>query len=168
MGIDRLTHMRKLYAYLSATRKGYLAVFEAAPWDALVQDRGASFGSIRDVFVHMMGAHRGWFEYVLQDRAEEEDDLDAAKYASAAHLRTLEAKVDGIVRDTIRGLDPKDLATTHVDAHGDAHTTEAILLHMVEEELQHRGEINAMLWQAGFEPPVVSYTRWARPDREGA
>jgi uncharacterized damage-inducible protein DinB len=32
-----------------------------------------------------------------------------------------------------------------------------ILLHMAEEELQHRGEMNALLWQAGHDAPVVGF-----------
>jgi uncharacterized damage-inducible protein DinB len=28
---------------------------------------------------------------------------------------------------------------------------------MIEEELQHRGEMNALLWQAGREAPVTGF-----------
>ncbi|MCI4340126.1 MAG: DUF664 domain-containing protein [Thermoplasmata archaeon] len=34
-----------------------------------------------------------------------------------------------------------------------------LLVHMIEEELQHRGEMNALLWQAGRAPPVTGYRR---------
>ncbi|MGA8604697.1 MAG: DinB family protein [Thermoplasmata archaeon] len=32
-----------------------------------------------------------------------------------------------------------------------------LLVHMIEEELQHRGEMNALLWQSGRNPPVTGY-----------
>ncbi len=32
-----------------------------------------------------------------------------------------------------------------------------LLVHMMEEELQHRGEMNALLWQAGRNPPVTGF-----------
>src|SRR5581483_8030804 len=164
MGLDRIGHVRKLYAYLSATRKGYLDVFDKADWSVLTQDRGASHGSIRDVFVHMMSAHRGWFEFVLQDKAAEEERLDPAKYLDASYLRSMEAKIDAALREATRRLEPSDLAKLHADAKGREHSTEAILLHMIEEELQHRGEINCMLWQAGLDAPVVGYMQWVRGD----
>jgi uncharacterized damage-inducible protein DinB len=34
---------------------------------------------------------------------------------------------------------------------------EEILMHMVEEELQHRGEINCMFWQQNLDPPITAY-----------
>lgn len=32
--------------------------------------------------------------------------------------------------------------------------------HLVEEELQHRGELNALLWQIDVEPPVLDWVSW--------
>jgi len=34
------------------------------------------------------------------------------------------------------------------------------LWHLVEEELQHRGELNALLWQIDVEAPVSSWIDW--------
>jgi hypothetical protein len=33
--------------------------------------------------------------------------------------------------------------------------------HLAEEALQHRGELNALLWQIEADVPVHSWTRWA-------
>jgi uncharacterized damage-inducible protein DinB len=41
-------------------------------------------------------------------------------------------------------------------------TVREMLLHMVEEELQHRGEINALLWQMDIEPPITDWIDWKR------
>lgn len=41
-----------------------------------------------------------------------------------------------------------------------AWTWEEVLWHMVEEELQHRGEIIALLWMEDIEPPWTSFMRW--------
>ena len=35
------------------------------------------------------------------------------------------------------------------------------LWHLVEEELQHRGEINALLWQIDVDAPIVNWIDWA-------
>lgn len=39
-------------------------------------------------------------------------------------------------------------------------TTEELLLHMAEEKLQHRGELNYLLWQMGYDRPVLGFHRW--------
>ncbi len=31
---------------------------------------------------------------------------------------------------------------------------------MIEEELQHRGELNALLWQINVNPPVTGWNPW--------
>ena len=36
-------------------------------------------------------------------------------------------------------------------------TAEDILVHVFEEEVHHRGELIALLWQIGVEPPVIGY-----------
>jgi uncharacterized damage-inducible protein DinB len=36
-----------------------------------------------------------------------------------------------------------------------------MLWHLAEEELQHRGEANALLWQEDVKPPVTSWWWWA-------
>jgi uncharacterized damage-inducible protein DinB len=47
-------------------------------------------------------------------------------------------------------------------------TLRVMLWHMVEEELQHRGEMNALLWRHGIEPPVIGIQEWpARKALEG-
>ena len=35
-----------------------------------------------------------------------------------------------------------------------------VLWHLVEEELQHRGELNALLWQIDVEAPVYNWIDW--------
>ena len=35
-----------------------------------------------------------------------------------------------------------------------------MLWHLVEEELQHRGEVNALLWQINVDPPVTNWFDW--------
>ncbi len=42
-----------------------------------------------------------------------------------------------------------------------------ICRHMVEEELQHRGEMNALLWQMNVDPPVSKYEDWVRAKTKG-
>lgn len=36
-------------------------------------------------------------------------------------------------------------------------TAEDVLVHVFEEEVHHRGELNALLWQMGIDPPSMGW-----------
>jgi len=36
-------------------------------------------------------------------------------------------------------------------------TAEDVLIHVFEEEVHHRGELIALLWQMGIEPPLMGW-----------
>jgi uncharacterized damage-inducible protein DinB len=36
-------------------------------------------------------------------------------------------------------------------------TAEDVLVHVFEEEIHHRGELNALLWQMGIDPPPMGW-----------
>ena len=43
--------------------------------------------------------------------------------------------------------------------------TRGMVLHMIEEELQHRGELNALLWQIDAAPPDIGFDDWNKGRR---
>ena len=55
------------YRYNSDERKKYMDAMEKLPWEDVVRDRGASFHSIRNVFLHVLNAYRYWFQYAIHD-----------------------------------------------------------------------------------------------------
>ena len=42
------------------------------------------------------------------------------------------------------------------------HTVEDILMHVVEEEIHHRGELLCIYWQLDIRPPYTSYFAYKR------
>jgi uncharacterized damage-inducible protein DinB len=150
--------IRDLYAYNSRTRAKYLAAIWKLPARERYRDRGASFPSLVDIFMHVLDAYRQWFIMVYAGKGEPQWYPLGKRYtrSEAAHeMRT----VDGYVRRVLRGLKPGDLDRSLRLPWRPPRTIElrVLLVHMVEEELQHRGEMNALLWQAGREPPVTGY-----------
>ena len=62
-----LETIRDFYEYNFYVRKKYLrAIFEKIPEEERYKDRGASFPSIVDIFVHVIDAYRFWFVHVYQ------------------------------------------------------------------------------------------------------
>ncbi len=81
-------------------------------------------------------------------------------------LKKDEAYIQTQIQRVMAGLTPAELSRTIVREKGGRqdhechiHVREA-LWHLVEEELQHRGELNALLWQLNVDAPVVSWIKW--------
>jgi len=159
----QLEHILNFYRYNSDVRKKYLAAMEKLPWEEVVKNRGASFQSIRNVFVHVLNAYRYWFQYAIRDNLKEYKAIKLDDCGSIQDVRKYEAEVDAMVMSLIENLRGEDLQNVYV-IHAEDTTyhvsLEAILMHMIEEELQHRGEINCMFWQQDVDPPILEYGQW--------
>jgi len=151
------------YRYNSDIRKKYLEAIEKLPWEEVVKDRGASFSSIRDVFLHVLNVYRFWFQYGIKDNLKEYSRLDFESFKDIDSIREQEQDVDAMVMSLVESLREEDLSKTyviHTKTRILERTMESILMHVIEEELQHRGEINCMLWQKDIDPPVTSFDDW--------
>jgi uncharacterized damage-inducible protein DinB len=88
--------------------------------------------------------------------------------SALSHLIRFEDYVQGQVREFMDSLRSEDLERLVPIRHDSSKEYDYsipvrdVLLHLVEEELQHRGEINALLWQSEIEAPVYDWIDWAR------
>ncbi len=157
---SELDLIRRIYAYNMRVRAKYLASIWKLPPRARYQDRGASFPSLVDIYLHVLDAYRLWFDEVYAGGPA------PVWYPLGQRLTLSEARretraIDYRVRAVLRALRPRDLDRRFALPRR-WHTRAPIVLrellvHMIEEELQHRGEMNALLWQAGREPPVTGF-----------
>lgn len=161
-----MKHIVDLYKYNSCVRKKYFDAIERLPWEEVVKNRGASFGSTRNVFLHVLDAYRRWFQAVIKGVPYQRDytlTSTAENYKSVDDLRRCEKEIDSLVTGIVKSLHAEDL-TGVFEVEGRDRikrniTMEDILMHMIEEELQHRGEINCMFWQQNIDPPITVYGR---------
>lgn len=163
---SQLDLIRSLYEYNSAVRKKYLkTIFRRVPTKERYKDRSASFPSLADIFVHILDAYRWWFIFVCEDRPSEYRPLRVHKKYTIKEVEEDEKKIDDLVMNFVRGLKEQDLDRTISYKDGSKVKRVVLrdmLLHMVEEELQHRGELNALLWQMDISPPITEYHHWIR------
>jgi len=156
-GNERLQLIRELYHYNSKTRKRYLrTIFRKVPEKERYTDRGASFPSIVDIFIHIIDAYRFWFLFVYCGKVEEYRPLRETEMFTERRAREEERRIDSYMLRFLDRLRPVDLKRI-VRLGKRRLILHDILVHMVEEELQHRGELNALFWQAGVEPPLVEW-----------
>jgi uncharacterized damage-inducible protein DinB len=157
--------LRAWFAYLAEARRGYLETFSKLPREELSRDRGASFPTLLDIFGHSQGALYYW----MKDCARFEfppQEPDTSNPPSLADVQKDERYIQSQIRRVMAELTETDLdRTVHREkGKGSAHDCEIpvreVLWHLVEEELQHRGEINALLWQIDVEAPVYDWIDW--------
>jgi uncharacterized damage-inducible protein DinB len=157
---SELDLIQNLYAYNSQTRTKYLAAIWKLPPRARHRNRGASFPSLVDIFMHVLDAYRLWFDEVYAGGATPKWYPLRRRYSLAEARREMQA-IDRRVLRVLGSLRPGDL-DRRVALPKRWRTRRRIelrvlLVHMIEEELQHRGEMNALLWQAGKNPPVTGF-----------
>jgi uncharacterized damage-inducible protein DinB len=178
-----LDDLRSFFAYNTFVRKRYLTAIAKLPKRVLAKDTGASFPSIVDIFVHVLDVYRCWFlAYETGEACERwqhrhetgEDNLPELIGLSVAQAKEMERRVDELIGGVMRKLRASDLSKSFDFTIGSGKdrketitttTTRRVddmLWHLIEEELQHRGELNALLWQEDVEPPVTSWFGWKR------
>jgi uncharacterized damage-inducible protein DinB len=158
---SELELLKEWYAYNSFVRKKYLQeIFEKLPEEERYKDRGASFPSVVDIFMHIIDAYRSWFIYTYEDRWSEFERLRGKKKYTKEEVEAEEEKLDTLLNNFLNALTEDDLPQWiafkgRVDFR--KIRLRDMLWHMVEEDLQHRGELNALFWQLNIDPPVTGW-----------
>jgi len=175
--MSEIDTVRTFYRFNAAERRRYLETILALPAAERLKDRGASYPSLQEIYAHVLDALTFWFELVPQDRAAEAMQLELpARDLTAEQLREHTAAAERRVEAFLAPLRTSDLAREVVchfpDAGGKPGEAERVLIgdilwHMVEEELQHRGELNALLWQMDVEPPIGTFRLWKESKADG-
>ena len=159
-----LEAVRDWFEYNTFVRKRYLDYISKLPENVITKDRGASFPSILDILTHILDVYKSWFHVYETETGE---DLPELKGLSLTQVKDLESEIDQYISKFMGNITAKDLYNTFQFTTGEGEEKRIVkrklidlLWHLVEEELQHRGELNALLWQDDIDPPVTSWGRW--------
>lgn len=163
----------RLIRYTHAARRRYLKTLGELPWDEVVKDRGASFSSIRDIFLHSLDMEDMVINYVIPGKYEEFSPpilrKDYGKFIDVGsvekRVNEVEEKVDAYLSSlTQRELDMKRKLPWRKDLPIILRI-EDILVFVAIENISHMGELIAVLWQMDKQPPFLS---WANFLHQGA
>jgi uncharacterized damage-inducible protein DinB len=157
--VEEITLLRAWCAWATRGRGRYLRAILRLPLQERLRDRGASFGSVQNIFLHIIEDYNWWFDDVVNDRQRDFKGLVGEEW-SERDLKRLSRRVDRTVRALADSLTPKRLGREYlvkgVGGDGKPYTMTVsladIMWHMLEEELQHRGELNALFWQMDIDP----------------
>jgi uncharacterized damage-inducible protein DinB len=136
------------------------------PWETVTESCGASFDCIRDIFVHSLQAEQFWIRRLSGKSAEGIWRTPFSKFTSVNDIQEFANMVEAETNEYLKTLKDKDLGTvfefTGRDGKINRHKIEDILMHTVEEEIHHRGELLCIYWQHDIQPPYASYMEYKR------
>ena len=161
--VDETQLARAWIDWLVDTRRDYLDALLRLPRKERLRDRGASFPSMQDIFLHILDNNAWWFDSVINGRQESHHEIKGSM--SDDELRRQVRRIARSSRRLARSLTPARLNQRFVvrGTQGDGTPFEmrmnlrTIIFHMVEEELQHRGELNALFWQQDVDAPTRAW-----------
>jgi uncharacterized damage-inducible protein DinB len=154
-----MVDVMKLIEYNEEVRHRYFDALARLPWDELIKNREASFHSIRNIFIHILDATDYWLDFLLNEQLRTKREFD--DYKTKEDVRKYMDRVEARMRTYTAPLTPKGLLKEYTVKNDSGEitqvTAEDVLIHVFEEEVHHRGELIALLWQMGIEPPLMGW-----------
>lgn len=134
------------------------------PWERVVERCGASFDSIRDIFVHSLQVEHSYIRRLSGKSTEGTYDTPFTKFTDVNTIQEYADKVEAETNEYLETLTDEKLQSM-VEIKGrdgkiNRLKIEDILIHVIEEEIHHRGELLCIYWQHGIQPPYTSYTAY--------
>jgi uncharacterized damage-inducible protein DinB len=153
-----VVEVKQLLEYNEKVRHRYFEALAKLPWDEFVKNREASYNSLRNIFIHTLDAIDYWLDF-LQNQKSSDKEFD--EYKTFQDARDRMKYVEKRMRDylnslPIEGLKKKYTVTNNAEKTVEV-TAEDVMIHVFEEEVHHRGELIALLWQMGIEPPLMGW-----------
>jgi uncharacterized damage-inducible protein DinB len=157
--VFRIVAIKELLEYNETIRHRYFESIAKLSWDEFTKERGASFSSIRNIFVHTLGAIDYWLDFLQNEKHRSEKKFD--EYKNYEQVKTYMEHVEKRMGDYLHSSSSKGLKKKYT-VTGENHkitkiTTEDVLIHVFEEEVHHRGELIALLWQMDIDPPEMGW-----------
>ena len=154
-----MVDVKELLDYNHILRHRYFESLAKLPWNEFTKNREASFNSIRNIFVHTLGAIDHWLDFLEKKHLRSEKKFD--EYRTFDDVRAYMERVERRMTDYLHSLSSEGLEKTYTitdESHKTVRMkTEDILIHVFEEEVHHRGELIALLWQMGIDPPDMGW-----------
>jgi len=156
--VSIMVDIRKLLEYNDEVRHRYFKCLTQLSWSEFTKNREASFHSFRNIFVHTLGAIDYWLDFLQKEDRHSKKKYD--EYKSFEEVKTYMEHVEKRMREYLDSQPAKGLNKTYeIKENGKTSkiTAEDVLIHVFEEEIHHRGEVIALLWQIGIEPPQMGW-----------
>jgi len=157
--VSIMVDIRKLLEYNESVRHRYFENLTRLSWEEFTRNREASFHSIRNIFIHTLNAIDYWLDFLQRENIHSKKKFD--EYKTFEEVRAYMEHVEKRIADYFDSLPIEGLNKTYKVTGDDRETIEItaedVLIHVFEEEVHHRGELIALLWQMNIEPPPMGW-----------
>ncbi len=154
-----MVDVKELIKYSESVRRGYFECMSKLPWKEFVKNREASFHSMRNIFVHTLNAVDYWLDFLQNETLHSKKEYD--EYKTFEQVKAYMEHVEKRTRDYLEPLSAAGLRKVYTitgENNKQAKVTaEDVIIHIFEEEVHHRGELIALLWQMGVAPPDMGW-----------
>ena len=154
-----MVDISELLKYNQRVRRKYFECLTKLSWDEFTKNREASFHSIRNIFIHTLNAVDYWLSFLQKEDFKPRRKFD--EYETFQDVKEYMEHVEKRTSNYLQTLSSTKLNETYSATDDDGKpvevTAEDVLIHVFEEEVHHRGELIALLWQMNIEPPMMSW-----------
>ena len=151
----------ELIRYVHTARKMYLKTLSELPWDEVVKDRGASFPSIRDIFLHALNQEDRLINYIIPGNAERWTSEEPGKLLNMQMIEErvdkTEKKVDAYLANLAESELNKKVEGPRRQGPPIQMRIEDILIHVATENIYHLGEMEAIFYQMDKQAPFINW-----------
>jgi uncharacterized damage-inducible protein DinB len=163
---ELLAHWKLMAAYNSAANRRLYAACALLDDMARKQDRGAFFRSIHGTLNHLMVGDLIWLAR-LEGAEAPSTGLDAELHSGFEGLAQARQALDRRIEAFFAALELHALGRTisYINNEGRQFTDPLSLLlpHFFNHQTHHRGQVHALLNQAGVDAPVIDLHRVLKP-----
>lgn len=152
----------ELIRYVHTARKRYLKALSELPWDDVVKDRGASFPSIRDIFLHALDQEDRLINYIIPGNAERWVSEEPSKFLNMRMIEErvdkAEKKVDGYLANLAERELNRKVEVPRRQGPPIQMRIEDILIQVATENIYHLGEMEAIFYQLDKQAPFINWS----------
>jgi uncharacterized damage-inducible protein DinB len=156
----KMVDVKSLLEYNESVRHRYFESLAGLSWKEFIKNREASFNSFRNIFIHTLEAIDYWLDFLKKENSHLPFGV-YDEYKAFEEVESYMQHVEKRMHEYLGSLSNEGLRKTYT-VTGEKHkatriTAEDILVHVFEEEVHHRGELIALLWQMGIDPPPMGW-----------
>jgi uncharacterized damage-inducible protein DinB len=157
-----ISDFKELFNYNHTVRQNYIDAFkEKLSWEDMIKNRETGWLSLKDTLLHIIWVEDSWINYSIQGLEDPNRPFPYSSYNSWNTIDYYNLNSTLKINNYLSSLTPNDLRrpVSRINIDGIRRTTivRDVLIHVMTEELHHRGELIAVLWQMNFQPPDMGW-----------
>jgi uncharacterized damage-inducible protein DinB len=152
---------RDLFEYSQTLRNRYLEQIATLPWEDVVKSCGASFDSLRNIFLRTVDVEDRLVNYVISGRTKDWVSRSPDEFRDMDSIKKRATEVESKAKAYMARMEPAELERKVELPRGAMPSimvrVEDVLVHTSLENIQHFRELIALLWQMDIEPPHLGW-----------